>query len=140
VARHLDPVPRCSEGLMLAEAGIPSAMIDLSDGLLADLGHILEGSGAGARFEISKIPCSPHFREHAAKLGADPLPLALSGGEDYELLFTAAPARWPDIEKLFAGAPSQVTVIGEITAAGGIQAVLPSGERYLPDSEGFRHF
>ncbi|MBT0664019.1 thiamine-phosphate kinase [Geobacter pelophilus] len=140
VARHLDPVPRCSEGLMLAEAGIPSAMIDLSDGLLADLGHILEGSGAGARFEISKIPCSPHFSEHAAKLGADPLPLALSGGEDYELLFTAAPECWPDIEKLFAGAPSQVTVIGEITAAGGIQAVLPSGERYLPDSEGFRHF
>ncbi|GAM11812.1 thiamine-monophosphate kinase [Geobacter sp. OR-1] len=140
VSRHLDPVPRCSEGLLLAEAGIPSAMIDVSDGLLADLGHILECSGGGARVEIDRLPLSGYFRDHAPKLCNDPFSLALAGGEDYELLFTLAPDRWHDAENLFSSMESRATVIGEINADGGIQAAFPTGELYRSDHKGFRHF
>jgi len=140
VSRHLDPLPRCREGLMLAEAGIPSAMIDISDGLLADLGHILENSGTGANVEIGKVPLSQHFRKNCEKFAADPMQFALAGGEDYELLFTVPPDRWPEAEKLFPMTESGLTVIGEITAASGLQALSPDGELYMSTSQGFRHF
>jgi thiamine-monophosphate kinase len=125
---------------MLSKAGIPSSMIDLSDGLLADLGHILEHSGTGARINVERIPCSQYFRENAGKLCDDPMQLSLSGGEDYELLFTVSPDRLDDAERLFSQAECRVSVIGEITAVGGLQTVSPDGELYMADSQGFRHF
>lgn len=140
VSRHLDPVPRCREGLLLGEAGIPSAMIDLSDGLLADLGHILELSGGGARIEVERIPLSPYFREQARKLLDDPTPLALAGGEDYELLFTLPRRFLGDAERLLGGTESGLTVVGEVTATGGLQVLLPDGRPYHFDTSGFRHF
>ena len=140
VSRHLDPLPRCREGLMLAEAGIPSAMIDLSDGLLSDLRHILEQSRGGARIELDRIPLSTYFQENAVKFFDDPMHLALSGGEDYELLFTLRPGHWPATERLFAALGSRVTAIGEITAASGLQVVSRTGEPYAINYQGFRHF
>lgn len=140
VARHRDPLPRCHEGVMLAEAGIPSAMIDISDGLLADLGHILKHSGVGARIDVDRIPASEYFREHAGTVSDDPLRLALSGGEDYELLFTVPHRRWPDVVRIFSEIQTQVTAIGEITSAGGLQTIRSGGEPYLAGFQGFRHF
>ena len=140
VSRHLDPAPRCREGLLLSEAGITTAMIDLSDGLLADLGHILELSGVGARIEVDRIPLSAYFREHAPKLTDNPMSLALAGGEDYELLFTVPPGLRADSERLLGTVGTCVTVIGEVTAAGGLQTVSHDGKPYISDCIGFRHF
>ncbi|HZR46700.1 MAG TPA: thiamine-phosphate kinase [Candidatus Manganitrophaceae bacterium] len=88
LSRHRAPQARWREGRLLAKNGWASAMIDLSDGLTADLGHLLEQSGAGAELDLSRIPLSPPLRRYALKKGSDPVRYALEGGEDYELLFS----------------------------------------------------
>ena len=82
VRRHLDPVPRVALGQSLAAAGIPSAMIDISDGLAADLGHILAASGRGAVVKVDSLPLSAGFK--AAVAGGTPAryDLPVAGGED----------------------------------------------------------
>jgi len=90
VRARLDrPVPRVREGQALR--GLASAMIDVSDGLLADLGHILRASRTGARIDPSRVPLSDAYREYL-QLGGD-MRAALEFGDDYELCFTVAPSR-----------------------------------------------
>lgn len=88
MARHMDFVPRVREGIEIANSGRATAMIDLSDGLSRDLGHLCRASGVGARLDAANIP----IHEDAIKLsrtdGRPPLEHALHDGEDYELLFT----------------------------------------------------
>ncbi len=139
IDRHLNPVPRCTEAILLSEARLPSAMIDVSDGLLADLGHILELSGVGATVDIDRIPRSTHFYEAAAGFAPDPLQLALAGGEDYELLFTVAPERWAEVESSLHDR-LQVTVVGEITANRSLDVIAADRSRYRPAISGFSHF
>lgn len=139
VSRHLDPVPRCREGLMLAEAGIPTSMIDLSDGLLADLGHILKGSAVGATLDLDRLPLSEYFLRNADSYFSDQLQPALSGGEDYELLFTVPPGMLEKVQRCQDPSLSQVTVVGEITSASGLQ-LFSHGVPYHSDYKGFRHF
>jgi thiamine-monophosphate kinase len=140
IDRHLDPLPRVEAGRQLAEAGIPTAMIDVSDGLLADLGHILDRSGCGAELESDLLPLSPYFRETAARHHAEPLELALAGGEDYELLFTAPPEREPALRRLMARTGLQVTGIGRITAEPGVRLRDRSGAPVAVSGRGYRHF
>jgi len=111
--RHHDPEARTVLGRALAAATLPTAMIDVSDGLLADLGHILNSSRAGAVIEAATLPLSAPFRR---ALEADPtlLELALTGGEDYELLFTVAPEREAELSELAASAGTPVTRVGSV--------------------------
>jgi len=87
IERHLNPIPRIEAGLALAKLQPTPAAIDISDGLLQDLGHILERSHVGAEIDASTIPISSAYRTAMR----DDLSLALGGGEDYELLFCAPP-------------------------------------------------
>jgi len=137
VSRQLDPTPRVSAGVALAEAGIASAMIDVSDGVLADLGHICELSGVGARLDLAMLPLSDEYR---AVCGADPYALALSGGEDYELLFCVARERRGEAEELFQGLGLRLSVIGEMTEKGGVELLAADGGSYAPRQRGFDHF
>ena len=114
VNRHLDPLPRTEAGLALAEAGVPTAMIDVSDGLLADLGHILRQSGCGATLALDRLPLSAEYLDRIGGMSQDRFALALSGGEDYELLFTAPAEREMELLELFAPLALAVTPIGEI--------------------------
>lgn len=139
VLRHLDPTPRVREGLALAEAGLPTAMIDVSDGLLADLGHILDLSGVGAGVELARLPLSPAFTAQMPGLGNDPFLLPLAGGEDYELLFTAPPDRKDAVTEALAPLGTAVSVIGEITVAG-LRVVGADGSDYPVAARGFNHF
>jgi thiamine-monophosphate kinase len=105
--RHFFPEPRIELGRILRERGLASAMIDTSDGLSTDLAHICEESGVGAEVEAELIP-----RASVGKLAREvDLELALHGGEDYELLFTAPPKR--KVPAQIAGVP--ITEIGHIT-------------------------
>ncbi len=140
VRRHLEPTPRLREGERLAAAGLPSAMIDVSDGILADLGHILEHSGYGASIELARLPLSEAYQEAVHRLSLDPFSPALTGGEDYELLFTLAKDRWPIAEELFAAAGTQVTIIGGIRPEPGITVTGPDGLPWEPGPAGFDHF
>jgi len=138
--RHLDPLPRVCEGKMLAEAGIPTAMIDISDGLLSDLGHILDLSGVGARLYLEQLPLSDDYRERQSLLPGDPLLLPLTGGEDYELLFTSPPGKKSAVHSVLNETGTQCVVIGEITACGGLSLFTASGSEYFVKDKGYDHF
>src|SRR5206468_3683638 len=88
---HLRPTARLSEGRWLGDRPGVHAMMDLSDGLRTDLGHICRESGVGARVRLDLLPIAPAVREAAEALGKDPVDWAVSGGEDYELLLTCDP-------------------------------------------------
>jgi len=130
----LRPQPRLAEGQLLRRQGIRAA-IDTSDGLVADLGHVCQASRTGARINAAGLPVHPAVREH---FGAAARDMALTGGEDYELLFTG-PARIVDRVKSQAGCP--VTVVGEITDKPEKIEITDSQGRPVPvDITGWTHF
>lgn len=130
--RHFYPEPRVELGRVLREKKLVSAMIDTSDGLSTDLAHICEESGVGAQIDSSLIP-----RACVGKPTREvDLDLALHGGEDYELLFTAA--REKRIPRRMAGVA--ITEIGRITRARGIFARSPKGVGYELQPRGWEHF
>ena len=133
--RLLRPVPRVQAGLALR--GTASAMIDLSDGLAGDLGHILAASGAGAVVELSRLPCG----EGADVVGvAEMLKLAVTGGDDYELCFTAAAAERDRIAALAAAADCGMTLIGKVVAGSGITWLDENGDAVAMAPESYHHF
>lgn len=143
VQRHLDPEPRVAEGRWVAATGIATAMIDLSDGLVADLGHIADASGVGFQIEEARVPRDPPFEAAARALGADPAVLALTGGEDYELCFTIDARRAGEFERRLAqrqgGAP--ITRIGTVEKDLTRRDVLDAeGKPLRLKRRGFDHF
>ena len=136
IKRHLRPVPRVEWGRALASSRCAGAMIDVSDGLSSDLSHICEQSGVGAVIDAGKIPLSPQLRRVASRLGAAPLQYALSGGEDYELLFTVPRGKSAKLRAL--GVPA--TEIGEITRQRTVQIMDASGKKTVLAPTGFDHF
>ena len=95
--RHISPYPRIKEGKVIAENHLASAMIDISDGLLADLNQILTLNKLGATVWTSQIPLSNDFKQFQIKQEHNKLDFALKGGEDYELLFTSSKTKEKDI-------------------------------------------
>jgi len=112
IREHLYPEPRLALGQWLAEKGLVSAMMDLSDGLSSDLSRLCAASAVGAQLESSKIPLV-RFPDVALKEHHDPLHLALHGGDDYELLFTVPPRQAKLLPNSFRGV--RLTAIGRIT-------------------------
>ncbi len=130
------PSPRIEAGLLLR--GIASAAIDVSDGLTADLGHICARSGVGACLELARLPCSPAL---LALTTADArAPLALSGGDDYELCFTVSPARLAQLEAQAAQFAPGWTCIGRIETGSRVRCLQADGREFLLEEAGYDHF
>ncbi|HEX7044003.1 MAG TPA: thiamine-phosphate kinase [Burkholderiales bacterium] len=129
------PTPRVVEGLALR--GVASSAIDVSDGLLADLGHVLAASGVGARLRLEAIPLSAVYRRHLHEIGWE---AALAGGDDYELCFTVPAANEAALAALAAERGLAVTRIGEITAGEELAIYDETGRRYEPARRGHEHF
>lgn len=137
--RHLRFTPRVGEARRLAEALRLGAMIDLSDGLSSDVGHICRESSVGVSIEAARIPISQAGRELAAADGRSPLDHALSDGEDFELLFTVDPSDREQLERLDLGV--EVSVIGRITeAAAGRVIVDQEGSPEPLEPGGYEHW
>lgn len=135
---HL-PQPRVALGQALLKTGHVHAMMDVSDGLVADLAHIAEASQVGAILRATDVPIS----EPAAAILADEtdlLPLLLTGGDDYELLLTAAPESVADLLGLAAELDLPLTAIGEIVAGKGVSVIDRDGAALEIGSSGFKHF
>ncbi|MGH7357456.1 MAG: thiamine-phosphate kinase, partial [Candidatus Rokuibacteriota bacterium] len=135
------PTPRVAEGRLIRASGWATAMIDLSDGLVTDLGHVAAESRVGARIDVDALPVSEATRGVAQALGVDPVRWALSGGEDYELLFTAAPDRAADLARRVTertGTP--VRRIGEVRPRDDGVRFLDRAGRPHAVAPGFDHF
>ncbi len=132
LARQLEPTPRLGAGQALARAGA-TAMIDISDGLGADAGHVAERSGVKLRIEAEAVPLAPGSRELAEGAGQDPWQL-LNGGEDYELLASLPPERVAEARHCVheAGNGIALTEIGAVLAGSGVEIRLPGGRLLKP--------
>ena len=137
IDRHLldRPQPRVSLGQSLA--GYASACIDVSDGLLADLGHVLKASGCGARLDIDKLPQTDVLAELEDEQKWN---YQLSGGDDYELLFSLPPQHKKWLATWSQQLAIQLSVIGEIEKSEGIRCLCSDGTVYHPRGTSFEHF
>ena len=129
------PQPRVELGCLIG--GVAAACIDISDGLLADLGHILEASRCGATLWPERLPASPALQELPYE---QRLACQYNGGDDYELCFTVAPEHCAALQALLAQQPLRVTEIGVVDSAPGLRCQYENGRMVTPDSRGFDHF
>jgi len=130
------PQPRIALGLALR--GIANSAIDVSDGLLADLGHILAASQLAARLDFPALPVSPVLRSHMQHPLA--MQCVLSGGDDYELCFTAPAAQHAEILDIAARLKSPLTQIGTIVSGLGCLVLDAAGEPINVEATGYDHF
>ncbi len=138
VEAHLNPVAQVELGRELVGRGLAHAMMDISDGLATDLAHLCTASGLGAEVTANLLPLDSLLPDAAALCQVDPLSWALSGGEDYKLLFTAAPEGEEDILKLASSgiAPRR---IGRLVSDPGV-FLLTEGQRREIGFSGYDHF
>ncbi len=138
LGRHVDFVPRLTEGITLNRNYELHSMIDLSDGLTTDLRHIIDESDVGAELLMEAIPVSADARLAAERSGRSALQHALTDGEDFELLFTLAEA---EAKRLLNAAPFPTTItrIGRIVSGGGLQLLDADGHERPMDIAGYEH-
>jgi thiamine-monophosphate kinase len=132
--RHLYPRPRLEEGVKAVELGATAA-IDISDGLLRDLGHICEESGIGAEVLLDRVPISEAAVATARELGEDATGAALFGGEDYELILVVDDSKADALR-----AELSLSAIGRITAGEGVRVLDASGKPVDVGRAGYEHF
>jgi thiamine-monophosphate kinase len=136
--RHRFPVARLQAGAMLAQKKLARAMIDVSDGLVQDLGHLCKASTVGAVVWENALPLSRSYRMRVGSKGTS---YALTGGEDYELLFSARARSRPVLEKMSKELGVRITRIGAcVSAAQGIRVLDSTGNRLSLSALGYDHF
>ncbi len=142
IERYLAPIARIPEAALIAAQRQATAMIDLSDGLSSDIGHICEQSRVGVRLWAEELPIPPSVRQVAGWLNQPAWQLALAGGDDYELCFTAPAAAADELAARVAqeiGTP--VTIVGEILPAEqGHRLLLADGQELPLEAAGWQHF
>ena len=140
VRKFQRPMPRFKESRAIVEALRPSSMIDISDGLVSDVGHVLEASKVGAVLEADAVPVSPGTREFFGGDDEAALSWAISSGEEYELLFTMAGRFEGKLAEISQALGTTLTRIGRITSKSyGVKLAGPGGEKDLRPG-GFDHF
>ena len=137
--RYRLPRPRLALGQRLLAEGLASAALDVSDGLVADLGHIAGTSGLAAVLEAAAVPLSPAAQ---AALAAEPerLRQAITGGDDYELLFTAAPAQSAALAAVAEALGLPLTRIGAMSQGQGVRVRDAAGAEMSLEHAGWTHF
>ena len=141
IGRHLRPTARVAEGQWLNTHRFATSAIDISDGLSGDLRHICRESHVGADLDLAALPLSPACHAFAASRELDPVDLALTGGEDYELLFTVSPRQRLRLERAALKRGFSLTCIGKIHPLRyGIQAISSHGRRHRLANTSYEHF
>jgi len=141
ISAHNRPLTFCRQGAWLGSLSAIHAMIDISDGLISDAGHIAESSGLGMHIDLERIPVSEELQEASFQMNIDPYALALSAGEDYHLLITAAPHNVSKLKKQYQkefGKP--LFEIGKVVSGRSDVSILKKGKKLESYSQGFDHF
>ena len=139
----LVPRPRIDEAQIIAETGCLTSMIDISDGLAADLGHILEQSQCGAEIFIDRLPMNDYCTSVAEYLNKSAIDMVLYGGEDYELCFTTSPGTITGQlrDRIESSSGTNLHMIGRITEkSGSLELIDVDGKSSKLDTRGFDHF
>ncbi len=136
----LSPTPRLREVTGLAATGAVNSCIDISDGLVQDVGHIADASDLGIEMHASQLPISDELQACARELDRDALIWAASGGEDFELLFTADPDAAGNILGTTETTGTPITEIGRVTEDGGVRVIDDSGSNIDIPTGGWEHF
>jgi len=138
VQKHLTPQPKIKEAREIIRSLKPNSMIDISDGLASEVGHIAKASKLGAVIYESEIPLSPKAKQVGKILNKNPLAWSLYGGEEYELLFTIPKSK---IDKLIELSKKiKLTLVGEMKKETGVYLVKENGKKEKIKKGGFRHF
>lgn len=140
INRHIYPAPRVQVGKRLGKSQAASAMIDISDGLLIDLERISVEQGLGADIYAEKIPLSEEYITGFERLDLPKYELALTAGEDYELLFTSSPEKKDEIRNISEQTGVRITEIGTISSSKKIDIYDPNGFTMNFKKRGFFHF
>lgn len=140
VNAHRRPQPRVVAARAAAGTGKVHAAMDISDGIVGDLKKICAASGVGARLECGLLPLSNSLIRAAQALKRDPVDIALSGGEDYELLLAVAPDDVDEVTAAIADVGTRVTAIGEVVKSGMRILSANSVDEMNPDAHGWNHF
>ncbi len=140
--RHYRPEPRVILGKALAESGAVTSMIDISDGITSDLRHICDQSQASAAIREETMPLSPAYSAYCEISGVLPMDMALSGGEDFELLFSVDPAQESVVQSIAnKGRPPSLHCIGRIEAGPPLCNIVDTlGDSRPLDPTGYDHF
>jgi len=137
---HHNPVPHVKAGRIIASLRAANSMIDVSDGVASDLGHICFESGVGAIVEESKIPVTKTFEKYVARFGLDYEYLSLHVGEDYVLLGTARESAADTLGRALAKEGCHFFVVGRIVEGQGIRLIGRDGKARAMEARGFDHF
>ena len=140
ISRHRLPTPRVEAGLAISATGRATAMLDLSDGLASDVGHLAEASQVGAVIWADRLPLSAECAALTRIVGRDPLDWALRGGEDYELLLAAPPDAVDELTAAVGRVGVELTHVGEVTSDREVVLVTPDGRRQPPGAPLWQHF
>lgn len=140
VSAHHDPVPHILAGRIIASSGAADSLIDISDGLLGDLGHICEESGVGAIVRTVDLPVAPELSDYCKMYDLEADDFILFGGEDYVLLGTAPEENTLMLQEALHEQGCEFYAIGEITDGEKIKLEFPGGRLMEPDIKGHDHF
>jgi thiamine-monophosphate kinase len=141
IGRHMRPSPRLRAGQLLSSLRLATSAIDISDGLAGDLSRLCEQSGIGADLETKRIPCSAALKAYCRLTRRDPTKLALQGGEDYELLFTARPGNAARLARLGRRFGCRLSCLGVIRSKrDGLRLRGPQGKTTRLTLRGYEHF
>jgi len=136
VRAHQRPEPRCNVGVWLAQSGLVSCMMDISDGLSTDLPRLCRASCVGAEIDAADLPLFPQ----SSSWNCDPLALALDGGEDYELLFAVPPTRAETLERNYPAEFPPIAGIGKLTRDLQIRIIEAGKRKHRLLEKGYDHF
>lgn len=138
--RHLTPLPRIREGQLLSQRRLATAMMDISDGFCTDILNLTESSGVGADIEVDDLPVSASLIEYGKSLGVKPSCVALSGGEDFELLFSVSPKNLKKMLQLIQSGRIVAKPVGKVSRRKGIRYRSREGKLLKIKNMGFEHF